>query len=196
VTVKARRAPVVAAGILAAVSLCGGSCATYSDALARGQRYYEDNQYERALALWRDLDRREAEAEFEPAERARYAYFRGMTDYRLGYRDDARHWLAIARAADGAQSALGAVWLERIDNALADLEHSSGRAVGAADLVQTIEAPPGTVLPVEPSSDAAPRGVAGPSTLGGPAPEEPSPDTPAADAGTRAKPEGNDNASP
>ena len=29
---------------------------------------------------------------------ARYAFLRGMTDYRLGYRADARHWLAVADA--------------------------------------------------------------------------------------------------
>jgi hypothetical protein len=33
-------------------------------------------------------------------ERSRYAYFRGMTDYRLGFREDARYWLGIAQAAE------------------------------------------------------------------------------------------------
>lgn len=143
-----------ASGLMATVGVCAAlSCASHSDALARGQRYYEDNQYERALALWRDLDRRGAV--FSSSERARYAYFRGMTDYRLGYRDDARHWLAIARAREAAQSgSLGSASLERLDSALADLGRNpahSGR--GAADVVQTIEAAPGPGLPGEPISN-------------------------------------------
>jgi len=142
---RARRA---AAGILAAVGVgCALACGSQSDALARGQQYYEDNQYERALALWRELDRRGAE--FGPAERARYAYLRGMTDYRLGYRDDARHWLAIARTTDGEHPGkLGTVWRERLDTALADLAQSGARAVGEGpDAIQTIEVSPGAALP-------------------------------------------------
>jgi hypothetical protein len=148
------------------------ACASYSDALERGQRYYEDNQYERALALWRDLDRRGAD--FSAGERARYAYFRGMTDYRLGYRDDARHWLAIARAADSAHpGSLGSVWLERLDSALMDLGRTPSRSGrGAADVVQTIEAPPGATAPDEPGAardDSVAEAPAEPA-LGVPAP--------------------------
>ena len=131
------------------------ACAGHSDAIERGQRYYEDNQYERALALWRDLDRRDAT--LSPAERARFAYFRGMTDYRLGFRDDARHWLSIAKARDVDGSAgLGAVWRERLDGALADLDRETFgiRSVGS-DVIQTIEAPPDGAFPAdEPAPDA------------------------------------------
>jgi hypothetical protein len=171
VTANARRAPRAAGKRLAGKRLAGRAlacgvtavllssalgCAGHSDALARGQRYYEDNQYERALALWRDLDRRGAR--FSAAERVRYAYFRGMTDYRLGYRDDARHWLAIARAADAARpGGLDRVWLERLDSALTDLGRTPSRSGGgAADVVQTIEAPPGVPLPDEASLDDPP----------------------------------------
>jgi hypothetical protein len=123
------------------------ACAGHSDAIERGQRYYEDNQYERALALWRDLDRRDAT--LPPAERARFAYFRGMTDYRLGFRDDARHWLAIAKARDVDGSAgLGATWRERLDGALADLDRETfGIRSDGSDVIQTIEAPPDTAFP-------------------------------------------------
>jgi hypothetical protein len=185
----ARRAPRRASGIaLAAAARMGRAtlvtvsmlaCASHSDALARGQRYYEDNQYERALALWRDLDRRGAE--FSASERARYAYFRGMTDYRLGYRDDARHWLAIARAVDSAHpGGLGSVWLERLDSALSDLGRTPSRSGGgAADVVQTIEAPPGGAAPDEPATDAVPDGI---DPLAAPAPAELR-SRPASDAG-------------
>ena len=120
------------------------ACAGESDALRRGQRYYEDNQYERALALWRDLDRRDVE--LSPEERVRFAYFRGMTDYRLGFRDDARHWLAIAKAESTRYpGGLDPRWLERLDGALADLSLStSGESPSGNDVVQTIEIPPST----------------------------------------------------
>ena len=46
--------------------------------------------YEHALALWRAL---EADSDsLRPDDQARYAYLRGMTDYRLGFRADSRHW--------------------------------------------------------------------------------------------------------
>jgi hypothetical protein len=128
-------------------------CAGHSDAIERGQRYYEDNQYERALALWRDLDRRDAA--LPPAERARFAYFRGMTDYRLGFREDARHWLAIAKARDLDSAGLGAVWRERLDGALADLDRETfGIRSDGSDVIQTIEAPPDIAFPDRLPTDA------------------------------------------
>lgn len=143
---------------------CLSSCAGHADALARGQRYYEDNQYERALALWRDLDRREAA--FAPRERARYAYFRGMTDYRLGFRDDARHWLAIAKATDAGQpGALGPSWLERLEGALTDLGREAlGLRPDGSDVVQTIELAPAMAPGDSTSGQAAPGEAAPPGT--------------------------------
>jgi hypothetical protein len=152
-TERARRASKPAAP--ARWALLGAlSCAGYGDALARGQGYYEDNQYERALSLWRDLDRRQAA--FAPTERVRYAYFRGMTDYRLGYRADARHWLAIAKAgdADGSRE-LGAAWRERLDGALVDLERETfGIRPDGSDVIQTIELAPEAAASDEAASDA------------------------------------------
>jgi hypothetical protein len=129
---------------VAAVAGCGG----VSDALGRGQHYYEDNQYEKALSLWRDLDRRGVT--LSPPERARFAYLRGMTDYRLGFREDARHWLAVAKGADMEHpGGLDASWRDRLDGALHALERqASGLDPDGSDVIQTIEAPPG----VEPSS--------------------------------------------
>ena len=41
-----------AVGIVALLVL--GACSTYRDHLNRGQRMYDENEYERALALWRN----------------------------------------------------------------------------------------------------------------------------------------------
>jgi hypothetical protein len=116
-------------------------CTGNRDAMTRGQRYYEDNQYERALAIWRDLGRHETTLSTE--QRLRYAYLRGMTDYRLGYRDEARHWLALAKAATAHQpSSLDPVWTARLDGALDDLNREVfGIRIDGTDPVQSIEAP-------------------------------------------------------
>jgi hypothetical protein len=79
---------------LASLLLLASACATYREDLNRGQRLYEENQYEHALAIWRAL-----EADMDSLSRtdqARYAYLRGMTDFRLKFRSDARYWLGIA----------------------------------------------------------------------------------------------------
>jgi hypothetical protein len=127
------------AGLL--LGLLGLSCTGNLDALMRGQRYYEDNQYERALAVWRDLGRHETTLSAE--QRLRYSYLRGMTDYRLGYRDEARHWLALAKsAAVHDPRALEPEWTTRLDGALDDLNREVfGIRVDGTDPVQSIEAP-------------------------------------------------------
>jgi hypothetical protein len=99
---RALRRVLLAASALAAVALgpAVAGCATYHDQLARSQQAFEQSQDERALGLLRDL---EVDATRLPiSERAHYAYLRGMSDYRLGYRGDARHWLSLARAYDEA----------------------------------------------------------------------------------------------
>ena len=100
--------------------LAVGGCATYREDLNRGQRLYEENEYEHALAIWRIL---EADMDsLELTDQARYAYLRGMTDYRLGFRPDARHWLAIAKAVEQEHpGGLSPQWKQRLEEALADL---------------------------------------------------------------------------
>jgi hypothetical protein len=104
---------------LVLVVLVGG-CATYQDDLNRGQQSYEQNHYDEALSTWRAL---ESDMDsLEPTDQARYAYLRGMTDYRLGFRTDARHWLGLADAvAQENPSALNEDWRKRLKEALSDL---------------------------------------------------------------------------
>ena len=112
-----------------AIALCPVACATYREDLNRGQRMYEENQYEQALALWRVLE--EDSDSLSPHDQARYAYLRGMTDYRLGFRADSRHWLAIAKATDQAHAGgLNAAWQERLEQSLTDLNQD---VYGAAE---------------------------------------------------------------
>ncbi len=95
-------------------------CATHREDLNRGQVLFEDDRYEASLAVWRALEA--DQDEFEVTDRARYFYLRGMTDYRLGYRTEARHWLALARALEaGSPGSLQKDWLSRMNSALAEL---------------------------------------------------------------------------
>jgi hypothetical protein len=104
--------------VVLALSLFG--CATYRDQLARSEQAYEKKEHDRALALLRDLER-----DFDrlsPPEQAEYAYLRGMADYDIGYRADARHWLAVAAAMDEhSPGMLTAEWKNRVQHALGDL---------------------------------------------------------------------------
>jgi len=142
-------------GCCAWLSACGGE----RGALLRGQTYYEDNQYERALSIWRELERNEGE--LSPTDFARYAYLRGMTDYRLGYHQDARHWLAMAKVGEREHpGGLDGAWLPRLDGALAALDRQMfGTSAGSADSVQSIEAPsfgPFEAPPVSPPGATPP----------------------------------------
>ena len=136
---------------LLAIALCPLACATYREELNRGQRMYEENQYEHALALWRILE--DDSDSLTPSDRARYAYLRGMTDYRLGLRSDARHWLAIARATDQLKpGGLSPAWHERLEESLHDLNQDVYGAAQTTSNDQAVEY--GKAAPAEDSVDA------------------------------------------
>jgi hypothetical protein len=156
----------------AAVLLVGLSpaCSTYRSELHRGQRYYEENKYEAALALWRALEPNQDS--LSDGERVRYAYFRGMTDYRLGYRADARYWLSLAQAGEGLHPAsLPLESRQRLEDTLQELNgdlRAAGAkppaAAGAGTEPPADSAAGGPVVPTDPAgtpcrwSSECPRG--------------------------------------
>jgi hypothetical protein len=87
---------VVGLALASAVALF--ACATYQDDLARSQRAFDASEHERALAILRSLEG--DTGRLSTSDQAHYAYLRGMTDYRIGYKVDARHWLAVAAAIE------------------------------------------------------------------------------------------------
>ena len=116
---------------LSILALAG--CATYHDELVRGEQAYEKNDHERALATFRALEPNQSH--FDVTEEARYAYLRGMTDYRIGYRADARHWLMIAKAIDDQnKDALPPDWRNRLVSALTELNQAVFAGGGMAAL--------------------------------------------------------------
>lgn len=110
-----RLIPWVFAGVFFATG-----CATYTDELGRGQAAFEKSEYERALATFRALE--PDLRHLSTPDQARYAYLRGMTDYRIGYRSDARHWLALAKAIEDANpKSLPGDWKSRTNDALTEM---------------------------------------------------------------------------
>lgn len=132
------------AWVAVALALFMGACATYSEHLNRGQRLYDENEFERSLAIWRDLERDIDSLSLN--DQARYAYLRGMTDYRLGFRADARHWLAVARAIDEEHpGGLQSDWKTRLGEALTDLNkdvYGGAESVGTASAATSASAAP------------------------------------------------------
>jgi hypothetical protein len=121
-----------------------GACATYREDLNRGQRLYEENQYENALAIWRVL---ESDSDsLSPTDQARYAYLRGMTDYRLGFRGDSRYWLAIGKAQEASYpGGLSVEWKERLEQSLTDLNqdvYGEGEQFDASNSTATVRSQP------------------------------------------------------
>jgi hypothetical protein len=113
-----RSALVLALVAAAAISVVG--CNTYSQNLARSREAFEQNQHERALAILRALE--PDENHLTENEQAEYAYLRGMTDYRIGYHSDARHWLAGARELEKSNpKALTDDWKARLGQVLDEL---------------------------------------------------------------------------
>jgi hypothetical protein len=134
---------VVLWSLLAGLALATGGCATYSQDLERARRHYQDLELKKALVVLRvlgeDLDALSA------AERAQFAFLRGMTDLRLAdtlpdegperiaFRACARDWLDRALALDkAAGSSLTPDQQARSRAALSkliDVEESKGRCL-------------------------------------------------------------------
>jgi hypothetical protein len=119
-------------------SLALSACATYQDDLATGQRAFEASEHERALAVFRILEG--DQDRLSVSERAHYAYLRGMTDYRIGYKADARHWLAVAAAIEEkTPGSLPPEWAKRLGDSLKELNEDVYTG-GFASLSNTGEA--------------------------------------------------------
>ena len=127
-------------------------CATYRDDLDRGQQYYKLNQYNNALSVWRVLESDWDSLNY--ADQARYAYLRGMTDVRLGFRADARHWLAVAKAVSaqhpGGLDAQASAQLEQSLGELNRAVYAAGQAPSPTATGVELTPVAATVAPVQP----------------------------------------------
>lgn len=105
--------------IVAAAFLAAGCAAVRAD-MTRAEASYEQARYEDALVWLTDLEDDAPSMDLEM--RARYYYLRGMTEYRLGHRSPALHYLALAREVAGDQGAgLRPEWRQIMERTLAEL---------------------------------------------------------------------------
>jgi hypothetical protein len=149
------------ATLLLVAAFAGPACNTYADALSRGQRAFEQSEHERALAIFRTLEPDVYRLSID--DRAHYAYLRGMTDYRIGYKAESRHWLSIAAAIEHQTPvSLPGDWSKRLTEALKDL-NDSVYAGGIASLSNT-PSPPKKASDEEGEEEASPA----PAKPGGP----------------------------
>jgi hypothetical protein len=113
----------VAAALVIVSSLASAACATYSDDLVRAQRAFEGSEDERALAIFRILEN--DTSRLSDSERAHYVYLRGMTDFRMGYMAEARHWLSLASSMEQAiPGSLPPDWAKHLADSLKELNES------------------------------------------------------------------------
>jgi|GEM_PF-2841251 len=145
-------------------------CQNYRDQLNRGQGYYERNQYELALAVWRNLE--EDQGSLTPAEVVRYCYLRGMTDFRLGYRADARYWLGLAKAGElKKQGILEPEEMARLEETIKDLDADVYGTTGDAEKqpVTPVKSKPASPAPqgASPPSEAPGADASGDASIGG-----------------------------
>lgn len=72
-----------------------GACAATASEMRRAEEAYEQARFDAARTWLVDLEDRAPS--MDDAMRARYFYFRGMAEYRLGHRLEALHYLEVAR---------------------------------------------------------------------------------------------------
>lgn len=160
----------VYASVLGLAVLMGG-CATYRDDLNRAERHYQANENEQALALLRLIE--QDWDSLNANDRVRYAYLRGMNDYRLGgnqgdgersetdksYRAHARYWLGLAKSMEKKGiGTLPAEWKEMLAKSLRDLNqdvYGMGVFVDEEGVTQEAEPEPAAITESTESSEPA-----------------------------------------
>lgn len=107
-------------------------CQNYRDQLDRADAHYRAARYEAALTNLEDL-----ESDFghlDANEQVRYRYIRGMTSERLAQRDEARHWLVLAReSVEQRPSALDEETRALLQRTLLPYDQAAGSNVNPPD---------------------------------------------------------------
>jgi hypothetical protein len=83
-----------------ALALSSVGCATWSTEIRQAEVAYDEARPDDAI-VWLDAVGDENVGRLELGPRARYLYLRGMTEFRLGRRDDALYHLTLAREVAG-----------------------------------------------------------------------------------------------
>lgn len=110
-------------------------CSALRDDMVRAENAYDEARYDVARVWLEDLEDDTPDMEIDM--RARFYYLRGMTAYRLGHRNPALHYLALAREVSGEESsgALRPEQRQTMERTLAELtpQDATFHARGADD---------------------------------------------------------------
>lgn len=138
--------------------LLGAGCAQLSDEMFMAETAYEQARYEESDVWLEDLERDVADMGVDM--RARFYFLRGMTEYRLGRRNGALHYLALARetAGEEGRGSLREDWVAQMDRTLLELTPNTAsfraREQGVpAAAVEPAQAPPSEAEPSEDPQD-------------------------------------------
>ncbi len=140
-------------GLLSFGLVAFAGCATYEQELYRAEEHFTHDEHENSLATLRALE--EDWVSLGTRDRARYCYLRGMTDYRIGFKADARHWLAVALEIEReSPGALSAAEKKLVEDKLGEMN----AVVWAGDVLPQEEVPgskaPKKAKPKEATEDA------------------------------------------
>ena len=127
------------------------ACAALSDDMQRAQASYENARYEDTLIWLTDLE--DDAPSMDDEMRARYFYLRGMTEYRLGHRSLALHYLAVAREAAEDGAGLRSEWRQIMDHVLAELTPRTMTHRPPPEGTSGGESPPGPTSEPAPADD-------------------------------------------
>ncbi|MBX7191790.1 MAG: hypothetical protein K1X94_07020 [Sandaracinaceae bacterium] len=93
------RPPFLRGLLVASLAVLAG-CTSWSNEIRQAELAYDEARPDAALA-WLDVVGDDNLGRMGLSDRARYLYVRGMTEFRLGRRDDALFHLALAREVSG-----------------------------------------------------------------------------------------------
>jgi hypothetical protein len=107
--------------VLLATAACGATgCTSVAGDLRTAQALYKDARYEDAQHWLGELDREAVS--MAKTDLTRFYYLRGMTAFRLGQREDALHFLALADALCAEdESRLPAEWRSVMERTLQEV---------------------------------------------------------------------------
>lgn len=110
------RRSLLALGLVVGLS----ACASLRDDMSRAEAAYDASDYETSQVWLTDLETQAHDMDL--TMQSRFYYLRGMTAYRLGKRNDALHFLALAREVAGPRNeGLRPEWTQQMTRALTDL---------------------------------------------------------------------------
>jgi uncharacterized protein YceK len=118
--------------LILALAIALAGCASLRDDMSRAESAYDASDYDASLVWLTDLETQVPDMDMPM--RARFYYMRGMTAYRLGKRNDALHYLALAREVAGPRGeGMRAEWQQQMERALTDLTpHDASSAARAS----------------------------------------------------------------